>query len=95
MINIILPFALAWVEANLQGNLAERVSALYGSYPKAGENGITRELAALLMGGGASELVDSARRQQGLIHLDKTFCRQRGCPSCPAARRADSGSLAG
>jgi hypothetical protein len=95
VINIILPFAFAWAKANLQGNLAERVWALYGSYPKAGENGITRELAELLLGTGASELADSARRQQGLIHLHKTFCRQRECPSCPVARRLASGLLAG
>lgn len=94
VINIILPFAFAWARANLQGNLAERVWALYGSYPKAGENGITRELAGLLMGTGAAELVDSARRQQGLIHLYKTFCRQRECSSCPVAQRLLSGSLA-
>jgi hypothetical protein len=90
-----LPFTFAWAKANLRGGLAERVGALYGSYPKAGENGITRELAELLLGTGASELADSARRQQGLIHLHKTFCRQRECPSCPVARRLASGSLAG
>jgi hypothetical protein len=95
VINIILPFAFAWAEANLQENLAERVSALYGSYPKAGENGITRELAELLLGTGASELADSARRQQGLIHLGKTFCRQRECFSCPIAQRLITGSVAG
>ena len=95
VINIILPFAFAWAGANLQEDLAERVSALYRSYPKAGENVITRELAVLLMGTGAFELVDSARRQQGLIHLDKTFCRQRECSSCPISQRLLSGSLAG
>jgi len=95
VINIILPFAFAWAKANLQGNLVEQVSALYRSYPKAGENGVTRELAELLLGTGASELVDSAQRQQGLIHLDKTFCRQRECPSCPVARRLASEPLAG
>ena len=81
-VNIALPFAFAWAEANYEASLAEVALWLYRIYPKSGENEITRGLTRLL-GSKASGLVDSARRQQGLLHLDKTFCRQRRCDICP------------
>jgi hypothetical protein len=82
VVNIALPFAFAWAEANYEASLAEAALWLYRIYPKSGENEITRGLTRLL-GAKASALVDSARRQQGLIHLDKTFCQSRRCGMCP------------
>ncbi|UCC59321.1 MAG: hypothetical protein JSV02_06050, partial [Dehalococcoidia bacterium] len=55
------------------------------SLPRSGEYGITRDLGRLLSGDHFSEVVSSARRQQGLIHIDKMFCRLRQCPVCPLA----------
>lgn len=92
VVNIALPFAFAWAEANSEASLAEAALWLYRIYPKSGENEITRGLIRLL-GSKASALVDSARRQQGLIHLDKTFCRPRKCDTCPLARRLASVSV--
>lgn len=86
VVNIVLPFAFAWAEANSQATTAKRALWLYKVYPRSGENEITRGLTKLL-GSKASALVDSAQRQQGLIHLDKTFCQQRRCGECPLARR--------
>jgi len=86
VVNIALPFAFAWAEANSEASLAEAALWLYRIYPKSGENEITRGLTRLL-GSKASGLVDSARRQQGLIHLDRTFCRQRRCGECSLGRR--------
>ncbi|MDY6893219.1 MAG: DUF2851 family protein [Chloroflexota bacterium] len=85
VVNIVLPFVFAWAEANLERGLAEHVEALYRGYPRAGENEITREAASLLSGTCDPGLVNSARRQQGLLHLDKTYCRQRWCTACPIA----------
>jgi hypothetical protein len=86
VVNIVLPFAYAWAEANQQSELAEQALALYRGYPPSGGNEITRGLTKLL-GDGSAALVNSARRQQGLIHLDKTYCRERKCGECPLARR--------
>lgn len=94
VINVVLPFALAWAEASLEIKLAQQVWALYRSYPKVGEYGITRDLGKLLMGCGASEVVNTAQRQQGLIHVDKTFCRPRECANCLLTRRLTLGLLA-
>ncbi len=88
-INITLPFVFAWAEANAQAGLAEQALWLYRVYPRSGGNEITRSLLKLL-GSKASAVVDSARRQQGLLHLDKTFCRPRRCDACPLARRLTS-----
>jgi hypothetical protein len=88
-VNIALPFVFAWAEADSQARLAEQALWLYRIYPRSGGNEITRGLTKLL-GSRASALVDSARRQQGLLHLDKTFCRSRRCADCPLARRLAS-----
>jgi hypothetical protein len=85
VVNVVLPFAYAWAEASSQPGLEERVLGLYGSHPKAGENEITSGLAGLLLDLRSRRLVDSARRQQGLIHLVKSFCRRRRCAECPVS----------
>jgi len=92
VVNIALPFAFAWASDNYEASLAETALWLYRIYPKSGENEITRGLVKL-MGSKASALVDSARRQQGLIHLDNTFCRPRRCDICPLSRRLASASV--
>jgi hypothetical protein len=33
--------------------------------------------------GVSSSLINSARRQQGLIHIYRTLCTQGKCSSCP------------
>jgi hypothetical protein len=89
-VNIVLPFAFAWAEVSSQPALAEQALALYIKCPKLGENEITRRLTALLFNGNSSKVIDSARRQQGLIHLAKTFCEPRWCKVCPIGRRLSS-----
>ena len=42
VVNIVLPFAYAWAEANQQSELAEQALALYRGYPPSGGNEITR-----------------------------------------------------
>ena len=91
-VNIALPFAFAWAGAGSQVSLAEQALWLYRIYPRSGGNEITRGLTKLL-GSKASALVDSARRQQGLLHLDRTFCHPRRCADCPLAQRLASVSV--
>lgn len=86
VINIILPFIFAWAEARSQGVLAGQARALYRSCPKGGEYGVTRDLGRLLAGERAVQVVNSARRQQGLVHIDGTCCRPRDCATCPFGR---------
>ena len=94
VINVVLPLTFAWAEVNGQIELIERVSELYRDCPKVDENELTRGLATLLRKPGAPCFVDTARRQQGLIHLTKTFCRQRRCADCPVFKKLNTVSLA-
>jgi hypothetical protein len=77
VVNILLPFSFAWEE----GELKEHALELYRSYPLLDENQITRQMSRQMFVG--SGMVNSARRQQGLIHLYKSFCLERKCPQCP------------
>ncbi len=88
-VNVALPFTFAWAEANAHAGLAEQALRLYRVYPGSGGNEVTRGLLRLL-GLKASALADSSRRQQGLLHLDKAFCRPRRCSDCPLAQRLAS-----
>jgi aerobic-type carbon monoxide dehydrogenase small subunit (CoxS/CutS family) len=58
----------------------EKAFALYCNYPVATENTIERHMRTQL--GVKSALVNSARRQQGLLHLYKRFCTQGRCGEC-------------
>ncbi len=86
VVNIILPFAFAWAESSSSPGLARRALALYRGCPKTGEYGATRELGRLLAGDRASRAVNTALRQQGLVHIDNVFCRPRECAVCPFGR---------
>jgi hypothetical protein len=87
VVNVVLPFAYAWAEATAHTRLVKHVLELYRGYSKMCENEITRDLTALLLGPGASGLVNSARRQQGLIHLATTVCYKHRCTVCPVYMR--------
>ncbi len=77
IINVLLPFAAAW------GNpvLAAKAVEIYRCYPALAENAPERHVRRQL---GVTRLtVNSARRQQGLLHVYKSFCAQGKCPECP------------
>jgi len=66
-VNVALPFCHAW---SGRGDESEAM-ALYGRFPKLQANEITREMAERLMPPEWSGVVNSARRQQGLLHLHR------------------------
>jgi len=80
-VNVVLPFALAWVRARQDEPLAQAALGLYRRYPKLSPYGILRRLTAAL----GPRLTAGARRQQGLLHLFHRYCRQGGCDRCPLA----------
>jgi len=80
IINVLLPFTFAWSEATGQPDLGERAVCLYRQYPRLTPNAIERHMMAQL--GLRGKLVGSVQRQQGLIHLYKTFCTQGRCEDC-------------
>lgn len=79
-VNVLLPFTLAWSRSSPEAELGDEALALYRLYPRLTVNFVERHLTAQL--GLDRRLVNSARRQQGLLHLYKNFCGQGKCGGC-------------
>lgn len=80
-VNVLLPFTLAWSQFISQPELTGKAVDLYRSYPRLPANSVERHMAEQL--GLSSSLVNSAQRQQGLIHIYNSLCTQGRCNSCP------------
>jgi len=81
VVNVILPFTFGWAKINSQLELGMEAFALYRAYPRLSVNSIERHMIHQF--GLSSNLVNSARRQQGLIHIHNTLCSQGKCDCCP------------
>jgi hypothetical protein len=79
-INVLLPFVYAWDKEHRQADFAEKAFAMYCQYPDVETNTIERHMRAqfALKPGH----VNSARRQQGLLHFYKKWCTQGRCREC-------------
>ena len=84
VVNVLLPFAAAWGNASSRLALATNTRVLYGSHPRLAENTLERHMRRQI--GLDRRLVNSARRQQGLIHIFKTSCSLGGCEECELGR---------
>ena len=80
-VNVLLPFTFAWGKLTSHPKLVRQASALYRHYPKLVVNTMERHMHKQLRLNG--NLVNSARRQQGLIHIYNTLCSQGKCHGCP------------
>jgi hypothetical protein len=80
-LNVLLPFALAWGRTNSRPAMSEKAVRLYRSYPAAVSNSIERHMCGQF--GIDRKTVNSAVRQQGLLHIFKSFCSVGGCRHCP------------
>jgi len=81
IVNIILPFTAAWSQENSYHELARKALEIYRHYPRLAENTLERHMRKQL--GINGYLVNSAQRQQGLIHIYRTLCSQGRCHECP------------
>ena len=80
-VNIILPFISAWGRLNSQQALAKKALKLYSGYPRLAVNAVERHMKHQL--GISNDSVNSAQRQQGLVHIYRTMCSQGKCTCCP------------
>jgi hypothetical protein len=84
VINVLLPFAAAWGRINSRPGLAEKAVTMYHKYPPLATNTLERHMSCQLgIDGG---LVKTARRQQGLLHIFKTWCSTGKCFDCPVKK---------
>lgn len=86
IVNVLLPFTLAWSQVTSQPELERKALDLYHCYPKLAANSVERHMRNQL--GLSSHLVNSAQRQQGLIHIYNTLCTQGRCHCCPLGEAA-------
>ncbi|MDD5082669.1 MAG: DUF2851 family protein [Dehalococcoidales bacterium] len=84
VVNVLLPFVAAWSGIIDQPELERKALALYEHHPKLATNSVARHMASQL--GLGRRLINSARRQQGLLHLYYTRCTQGRCHVCPLGR---------
>jgi len=77
IINVLLPFAYA---AGLAGQ-KEKAMLVYRNYNAPAENALVTHMRKQL--GISKPFIATARRQQGLIHIYKTFCSQGRRGECP------------
>jgi hypothetical protein len=83
-VNVVLPFIAAWSGLHHDTRLQERSITAYKRFSRLEDNQITRHMKEQLFRGTMPGL--NAARQQGLIHIYRTSCRQRDCAECMIAQ---------
>jgi len=80
VVNVLLPFIVAWSKLDSHPELGRKAFALYHRYPKLAANTVEKHMENQL--GLSSSLVSCAVRQQGLIHIYNNLCTQGRCDCC-------------
>ena len=85
LVNIVLPVAYLWAGRVQSHQLMEAVQMLYDKHPKLQDNVITNQVIQQLFPEKrmARSVINTAKRQQGLIYLYRLFCNNRICDMCP------------
>ena len=93
-INIIVPVLLAYARKIDDSAFEEKLFKAYKRHPKLSPNNITRFMNYRILGKGTLErcVVNSARRQQGLLQIFKDFCESDdiACEKCVLLRSINS-----
>ncbi|HEX3723134.1 MAG TPA: DUF2851 family protein, partial [Nitrolancea sp.] len=85
IVNVIVPFTLAYGDLTNQSNLTERAMALWEELPAGQGNSVITRMVDQVCGG-HPQRVTSARAEQGLLHLNSTGCQTMRCFECPIAQ---------
>jgi hypothetical protein len=75
-LNAVLPFFHARGRLDRDPSLRDTSLLIYRAAPRLQENELTHEMRRLLVPSGWEGQVNSARRQQGLIHLYQLLTKQ-------------------
>lgn len=81
VVNVILPLAMALGKLAGQSQLQSKATELYRGHPRLMENTLERHMSRQI--GVDRSLINSARRQQGLIYIYEALCTQGRCCYCP------------
>jgi len=92
LLDVLIPLLLAGGDLAKEPELVRRLHLLWSGLPRRAPNVVVKRMLRVLFGEGAgADIVNTARRQQGLHQLYNDFCgSHRGCASCIVylARRA-------
>jgi len=80
IINVLLPFTFVWSQYHYQPELGRKAFDLYHCFPKLAVNSVERHMMEQL--GLSNGLVNSAQRQQGLLHIYNNLCIEGRCSDC-------------
>ena len=80
IVNVVLPFTFAFGNNNNRPDLSEKALTLYTVYPGLEMNSLIRHMTGQLSLDKA--VVNTAIRQQGMIHIYKNLCTQGRCHEC-------------
>jgi hypothetical protein len=84
VVNVLLPFVVALGWSDGRAEAAARALEMYRRRPRLATNTLERHMKAQL--GIAGRVMNTARRQQGLIHIYRSFCARGWCEHCPLRR---------
>ncbi len=94
LINIIIPVLLVFARKKEDTELEEKLFKVYKQHSKLSPNNITRFMGYRILGKDSQEgsVVNSARRQQGLLQIFKDFCESDdiACEKCVLLRSISS-----
>jgi hypothetical protein len=79
-VNVLLPFAAAGGFTLARPELPEKALGIFRSYHAAAANTLVKHMRTQL--GLGRRLINTARQQQGLIHIYKTLCSEGKCNQC-------------
>lgn len=85
IVNVLLPFAFTWGKLISKPSLSQKSFELFCGYPRLEINTLERHMRRQL--GLSNQTINSARRQQGLIHIYKNLCSEGKCYCCPLVKR--------
>jgi len=84
VINVVLPIVFAYATEIEDSLLKMNILQLYQAYPKVSSNSIIKEMSRQLFKDArrGNQFINTAARQQGLIHLYKLYCQRGECDRC-------------
>ena len=84
LVNVVLPFALAWADLRRDPALAAAAHATLGALPGGGANETLTVMAGIIAPLGQPTRM-TALQQQGLLRLHARHCALADCTACPLA----------
>lgn len=84
VVNVILPFLFACARRANRPDRQAAILDMYAIHPKLADNSITRQMTTLIFSRAPdrARLIDSARLQQGLLHIHDRTCHRKDCGHC-------------